>query len=76
MDGDGIHDISDYFGLEIEGAHRASVDTLNTGHVFKELIYEVASTPLSIIQTICDVSSHVEFYNKNLYNNTFEIAQK
>ena len=31
--------ISDYFDLETEGAHRASVDTLNTGHVFKELIY-------------------------------------
>ncbi len=66
--------ISDYFGLETEGAHRASVDTLNTGHVFKELIYEVASTPLSVIQTICDVSSHIEFYNKLLYNNILKIG--
>ncbi|SVD57166.1 uncharacterized protein METZ01_LOCUS410020, partial [marine metagenome] len=66
--------ISDYFGLETEGAHRASVDTLNTGHVFKELIYEAASTPLSIIQTICDVSSHVEFYNKALYNNILQLG--
>ena len=66
--------ISDYFGLETEGAHRASVDTLNTGLVFKELIYEVASTPLSVIQTICDVSNHVEFYNKLLYNNLLKIG--
>ena len=66
--------ISDHFGLETEGAHRASVDTLNTGYVFRELIYEAASTPLSIIQTICDVSSHVEFYNKSLYNNILQIA--
>ena len=66
--------ISDYFGLESEGAHRASVDTLNTGLVFKELIYEAASTPLSIIQTICEVSSHVDFYNKTLYNNILQVG--
>ena len=66
--------ISDYFGLETEGAHRASVDTLNTGHVFRELIYEAASTPLSIMQAICDVSSHIEFYNKLLYNNILQLG--
>jgi len=66
--------ISDYFGLETEGAHRASVDTLNTGLVFKELIYEAASTPLSIIQTMCEVSSHIEFYNKMLYNNILQLG--
>ena len=66
--------LSDFFGLDTEGAHRASVDTLNAGHVFRELIYEAASTPLTIIQNICDVSNHIEFYNKSLYKNILKIG--
>lgn len=66
--------ISDFFGLDTEGAHRASIDTLNAGHVFRELIYEAASTPLPIIQKICDVSNHIEYYNKSLYNNILKIG--
>ena len=57
---------------EIVSAYDFDFEKFNlTKDDFKELIYEAASTPLSIIQTICDVSSHVEFYNKSLYNNIF-----
>jgi len=66
--------VSQYFNLNTDDAHRASADTLNTGKIFVELIKEVASYPLTIIQRIDNVISHSEIPNKNLFKNIIDVS--
>ncbi len=68
--------ISEHYGLNTESAHRASVDTFNTGTIFKSLIHEAASTPLTIIQQFCNVLNHVEVPNKKLFIDLLQLGLK
>jgi len=58
--------ISEYFGYSSEGAHRAGVDTKNTGLIFVELIHEAASYPLQVLQRLYDAVNHTRMHGLKL----------
>ena len=64
--------ISEYYKLNIDNAHRAGADTLNTGLVFIELIKEVASNPLDIIEMCHCTLNKEKVYNYHLFKNLLD----
>ena len=67
--------LCDYYNVSIENAHRASSDAMATGMIFKHLVQEAVSRPLTLIQQIVTLlknSSHI--YNHNLFLNILKIA--
>lgn len=61
--------VSEYCGLNTEGAHRAELDALNTGKIFLHLIEEILKYDLDTLQTINMVLKDTNDPNKILYQN-------
>ncbi len=59
--------LADYYGFSSKGAHRAEIDTYNTGNIFLELIEELSSFPLEIISRIESLLKNTNIPNKYLY---------
>ena len=66
--------LCDYYGINIENAHRASADALCTGKLFAYLIQEVLSKPLTLIQRVDNLFSNGNVYNGKLFSNIIKAS--
>ncbi|HDY75058.1 MAG TPA: hypothetical protein ENH49_00880, partial [Candidatus Marinimicrobia bacterium] len=68
--------VSEFFNISAIGAHRAEVDTENTGIIFQHLVYEAASYPLEVFSKILTISKTKDIFNKHLYINISNLLKK
>lgn len=68
--------ISDFYGLNTDGAHRAEMDTLNTGKVFVELIKETACNTIEQLEQCVTTLKNENSYNYYLFKNLVELQLK
>ncbi len=66
--------VSEFFGLSAENAHRAGADTLNTGKIFTELVWEAASYPLPVLDTVYNTVKHSSIHNLQLFQGLVDFA--
>ena len=66
--------ICNYYKINIENAHRAGSDSLATGKLFINLIKEVASLPLSLIQKINTLTNKIKINNYKLYYDIIKVS--
>ena len=67
--------LCDYYNISSEQAHRAGADALATGILFRYLLQEALSRPLTLIQqmdAICKSSGQI--YNHQLFSNILKAA--
>ncbi len=66
--------LCEYYNLSIENAHRASADAQATGYLFKYLIEEALSKPLTLIKRIEMLAKHAAINNRRLFSNILKTA--